>query len=998
MPVEITQQPKDQSVSVGDEVTFTVVATGATTYQWYENSNLITGETSSTLTFIAGKYDNANVYEVDVGDGVETVTSSSATLLVKDSTATEEEEGESVTDCPVIDPYKANIATPTSLEAMRFWVQQELKQIERVFETVKDVLECLEDKSESTITELEDCCLPICDTELVPWETPGRPPVEGGVYCKEYQCDILVVTYGGFGAVAGAWEMGDPSGSASFAPYKGGEPLQAENQTNSRRTKTIATCTNTYSSSNDRGVFNHNIINTGSAWVPDPDSGIPFASIDRDVCIMGVAKCPGGDSGPFFFEFVHSYEDRYPSTISIRSFTGEIIISGNQVTRVRLYDQDLQSNTGNIFFDLATPIPAGTFSAEPFFFAFGRSEGRMYAQINDEYFEHTHSVTNYPYGSSPENGHIYDFYAIKGMILDFFGPSASGAPHMQDIGLASALSETDLLEFYAAYQQNFTNYVDPNPNCTPVGEPLPIADPGEDPQIGYEERKVTPKDGQILKWDASRDCWYYADECCPEIEDDCCFPWKICTEEAEDLVACKQYECDALEKIWRDRTNGDELFWPGFQWTRYPGIWSLKYWDAGGYFDPYDNGVSWNTNLRNYLAASPEQFSANITPPGAWAPEDIPKWCKDYGVCKLANVSQAFRWDRVPDPDIFNQFTVSGSYQNDLSISVIASAALWLSPSSTFKSANIFNIAFDGYHSYGFGTDVDAGLQDIGGGIARLKIGGVTFGDFDLGAANKLQMVTIAVTAADVPNPSFPTKNAYQVSATVYVDGTEVLSGSYTRYDSEGWNVYLVRLYAVSWYGSHTYGALFSVAGGNDGITVDDIYDAWQRQFENYVDPDPRCGSADMRPADPQNGDILIWEDDCFHVVNLSNAIDTFGRGTGSSAINDNKTSLTTTWSSAKLDNLLATKVDISKYSSEINKIHARLEHLEKFHISDTTGNATLPEIVASGTATLNTQFTIGAITLAAIEATGSARRTLFVSGAVTTDAITAGGTVTKTP
>jgi hypothetical protein len=78
----ITQQPVAQSVTEPDVATFSVTATNANSYQWYENDVAMTGETGATLTIdpTAGSM-SGNTYKVDV-IGSSTVTSNSVTLTV----------------------------------------------------------------------------------------------------------------------------------------------------------------------------------------------------------------------------------------------------------------------------------------------------------------------------------------------------------------------------------------------------------------------------------------------------------------------------------------------------------------------------------------------------------------------------------------------------------------------------------------------------------------------------------------------------------------------------------------------------------------------------------------------------------------------------------------------------------------------------------------------------------------------------------------------------
>jgi hypothetical protein len=82
----ITLQPKSQTVTVGQTVSFAVGASGSSlTYQWKVNGNNINGATSSTLTIINAQSINSGNYSVVVGNGAGTATSLVATLTVNAS-------------------------------------------------------------------------------------------------------------------------------------------------------------------------------------------------------------------------------------------------------------------------------------------------------------------------------------------------------------------------------------------------------------------------------------------------------------------------------------------------------------------------------------------------------------------------------------------------------------------------------------------------------------------------------------------------------------------------------------------------------------------------------------------------------------------------------------------------------------------------------------------------------------------------------------------------
>ncbi len=80
----ITAQPVSAAVNDGDDVSFSVTATGAgtITYQWRFNGSVIAGETASTLTLSAVAPARAGTYDVLVSNAAGTVASSPATLTV----------------------------------------------------------------------------------------------------------------------------------------------------------------------------------------------------------------------------------------------------------------------------------------------------------------------------------------------------------------------------------------------------------------------------------------------------------------------------------------------------------------------------------------------------------------------------------------------------------------------------------------------------------------------------------------------------------------------------------------------------------------------------------------------------------------------------------------------------------------------------------------------------------------------------------------------------
>jgi hypothetical protein len=85
----ITSQPVSQTVVVGANVTFTVVASGTAplSYQWMKNGTSITGATSASLSLTSVTTSSAGSYTVRVSNSAGSVTSAAATLTVNTTVA-----------------------------------------------------------------------------------------------------------------------------------------------------------------------------------------------------------------------------------------------------------------------------------------------------------------------------------------------------------------------------------------------------------------------------------------------------------------------------------------------------------------------------------------------------------------------------------------------------------------------------------------------------------------------------------------------------------------------------------------------------------------------------------------------------------------------------------------------------------------------------------------------------------------------------------------------
>ncbi len=78
----ITSNPQNQTVAPGNNATFSVTATGATSYQWRFNSTNISGGTGATLEVTSAQFANAGYYMVVAKNDTGWVPSQMAYLFV----------------------------------------------------------------------------------------------------------------------------------------------------------------------------------------------------------------------------------------------------------------------------------------------------------------------------------------------------------------------------------------------------------------------------------------------------------------------------------------------------------------------------------------------------------------------------------------------------------------------------------------------------------------------------------------------------------------------------------------------------------------------------------------------------------------------------------------------------------------------------------------------------------------------------------------------------
>lgn len=88
--VRITQQPSSQMVNEGTGASMTVAATGTApmSFQWYYNGQVISGATTSTLNFSSAQLVDAGTYYCQVSNPGSSANTSTASLVVMETTQT----------------------------------------------------------------------------------------------------------------------------------------------------------------------------------------------------------------------------------------------------------------------------------------------------------------------------------------------------------------------------------------------------------------------------------------------------------------------------------------------------------------------------------------------------------------------------------------------------------------------------------------------------------------------------------------------------------------------------------------------------------------------------------------------------------------------------------------------------------------------------------------------------------------------------------------------
>lgn len=89
-PPIITTQPTSQSVTLGSDVTYRVVASGSSGYQWFRNGSPLSGQTSDSLELTDISTDDAGGYYVVITNASGSTKSSTATLTLLEQAVTDQ--------------------------------------------------------------------------------------------------------------------------------------------------------------------------------------------------------------------------------------------------------------------------------------------------------------------------------------------------------------------------------------------------------------------------------------------------------------------------------------------------------------------------------------------------------------------------------------------------------------------------------------------------------------------------------------------------------------------------------------------------------------------------------------------------------------------------------------------------------------------------------------------------------------------------------------------
>lgn len=756
-------------------------------------------------------------------------------------------------DCEDLDPYRANIATPQNLESMRFWVQQELKQIENAFSRLKDYLDCIAGEIEiPSETPEEECEFTICCTEFVEVGGPGSPPVT--TICKEYDCDALspaissAITNAADSSKAGYWLMLQPKTGAG----------------------TWTSETDQTGNGNDFGVAG---VLDGYRYDSDYDAA---ADLDIDPCTeswsarqvadnqdglsswVTTGAEPGSDLGRYatrsHFTVGLAYKPlgNWTSTvISLFGFSGSG--SGQRLVRgIMNSASDLRLNWYNgSAYQSITLSGAGLPGIGEWQYIIvegklpqsGLTEDGYFRVWNaDGYYEEVTAVGEV--GGIAKGDGTAPRFAIGNDA--YFRASPNIAWHNGFV-VAGAISAADRQAIFDAYNQNMVDYVDPDPDCGTT------TFDGEPESYQYEERVIYPKDGQILKYNAAKGCWEYADECCPEVPEFPGYAFNFCDTRLSS-EPCLEYECNAYEAAMGSLAD----------------VALYTYQDGGPTPSPGDT-------IPDSVGSADLVLSGEVD-------KDDPEWPSPVGFC--SGYMYYSYWDGIG---------LSSTHQ-------------WngTGPSVTGDGVTLGGIFTRGAFSCVFEATFER-TDSVPGAQSRFVIAiegqrvNTTWPGFN--GAYTPDILSESVHAVHM------VYTATARTIEIYVDG--LLAHTWTSASGVD-EVALGALKEVIVRARQSTSARAYVGIGGRPWIEDDwdiVRDAYIRNFEDYVDHNPDCGDEDILiVAEPNDGDTIQYNaaDGCWDFVPLESNV---------SDINDTKTAFDSTWSSSRIASELGGLVPFSQFN-----------------------------------------------------------------------------------